>query len=278
MSTIIAIGTTNPGKVQAVRDTIAAYDKLSGPSVVLLPCKVESGVSDQPMTMAESARGAESRALRARSEAMAKHRDTIGGVRLILGVGMESGLFEGPNGKLFDVCACVIFDGVHPHLGFSCAWALPDRVTAKIREEGMDMTQAANATSLCNDPKIGDKGGLIAVLTGGRVTRPQYTIQSIQMALLAMDPQLYDCSEEVPLSINEPPALSSACSEEVPLSIHGPPAPSSACSEEVPLSINEPPPAPSSPLAGPSLLWRGALVAVGLAAAVVAVRMAHRPK
>jgi hypothetical protein len=91
-------------------------------------------------------------------------------------------------------------------VGYSCAWPLPGACARRVREEGMDLSQAANASGLCRDPKIGEKGGLIGVLTGGRVTRPQYTVQSIQMALLSMNPRQYPCSPAtVPAGINDPP-------------------------------------------------------------------------
>ena len=44
----------------------------------------------------------------------------------------------------------------------------------------------------------------LAVVTGGRVTRPDYTVQSIQMALVTMDAKHYRCSEAVPEGVNDP--------------------------------------------------------------------------
>ena len=44
-----------------------------------------------------------------------------------MGIGMESGLFCS-DGRLFDVCACAIYDGKHTHVGYSCAWELPPAV------------------------------------------------------------------------------------------------------------------------------------------------------
>ena len=176
---LLAVGTANPGKVYAVVRALEAYPALSGyrPS----PQKVSSGVSDQPKTLAETTQGARNRAERA--AAAAGGADT-------LGIGMESGLFES-DGRLFDLCACVIFDGKEAHVGYSCAWELPPAVTEKVLNEGMDLTQAFNACGVCNDPKIGDKGGVIGLLTGGRVSRPDYTKQSIEMALLSLNPEHY---------------------------------------------------------------------------------------
>jgi len=100
---------------------------------------------------------------------------------------MESGLFE-EGDKMFDTCACVIWDGENSHVGYSCAWELPAAVVKLYKEHGKDLTQAFNEVGLCKDPKIGDKGGVLAIVTGGRVDRPAYTIQSIQMAISALDP------------------------------------------------------------------------------------------
>lgn len=204
---ILAIGTTNPGKVKAVQTALASYKKMT--PFVLQSTNVESGVSDQPMSLSETSLGAETRARRAREAVVqSDHTSTV------FGIGLESGIFDGPDGKLYDLCACCIFDGEHAHLGYSSAWALPDAIAALIKDKGLDMTQAANASGLCRDPNIGDKGGLIGVLTGGRITRPDYTIQSIQMALLAMDPNLYACSADVPRSINSPPQSTSMFASE----------------------------------------------------------------
>jgi non-canonical (house-cleaning) NTP pyrophosphatase len=50
-------------------------------------------------------------------------------------------------------------------------------ISQLIIENGLDMSQAANTSGLSCDPHLGDKGGLIALLTGQRVTRPEYTMQ-----------------------------------------------------------------------------------------------------
>ena len=68
----------------------------------------------------------------------------------------------------------------------------------------MNLTDACNEAGICDDPNIGDKGGVLAVVTGGRVTRPDYTVQAIQMAIVAMNPSLYECGPAVPGSINDP--------------------------------------------------------------------------
>jgi len=89
---------------------------------------------------------------------------------------------------MFDICACVIWDGEHDHVGYSCAWELPDSVRRLFKEEGMNLTDSFNKVGLCDDPNIGDKGGVLAVVTGNRVTRPDYTVQSIQASFCCFHP------------------------------------------------------------------------------------------
>jgi non-canonical (house-cleaning) NTP pyrophosphatase len=88
-------------------------------------------VSDQPKTLAETTQGARNRAQRAAAAAGGSNP---------FGIGMESGLFES-EGRLFDVCACAIYDGQEMHIGYSCAWELPPAVQEKVLKEGMDLTQ-----------------------------------------------------------------------------------------------------------------------------------------
>jgi non-canonical (house-cleaning) NTP pyrophosphatase len=88
----LAVGTTNPGKVAAVRAALAAYPALADFSAA--PSKVDSGVSEQPRTLDETTRGARNRAQRA----------AAGSGPRAFGIGMESGLFES-DGRLFNLCA-----------------------------------------------------------------------------------------------------------------------------------------------------------------------------
>merc|ERR1712232_1270476 len=102
-----------------------------------------------------------------------------------MGVGVESGLFE-TSGRLYDTCCCAVYDGEHHHVGYSCCWELPPVVSRLVIEEKMNLTDAFNAAGICDDPQIGDKGGVLGVLTGNRVTRGDYTVQCVQMAILTM--------------------------------------------------------------------------------------------
>ena len=43
--------------------------------------------------------------------------------------------------------------------------------------------QACNASMITDDPKLGEHGGLIGLLSSGRITREEYTVQAINTAL-----------------------------------------------------------------------------------------------
>ena len=91
---------------------------------------------------------------------------------------------------------------------YSGAWELAANVRTKVVKDGKDLSQAFQHISA--DPDIGDKGGAIAVMSGERITRPDYTIQAIQMAIIALNPNYYKCSDAVPPGINNEDAKHAA--------------------------------------------------------------------
>ena len=56
-----------------------------------------------------------------------------------------------------------------------------------LRKEGLDMSEACNKVGLTNNPKIGSEEGAIGILTKGRMTRKDYTKQSIITALIHLE-------------------------------------------------------------------------------------------
>ena len=66
------------------------------------------------MTLEETTQGAKNRAMSAASMEAASAGE--GGNQSVLGMGIESGLFE-VEGKMFDVCCCAIWDGLEHHVG-----------------------------------------------------------------------------------------------------------------------------------------------------------------
>ena len=172
----ITVGTTNEAKLSAVKETLAGYEMFTGCEISGI--LVQSGVADQPMSLEETVRGSQSRAVSVFKKGECD-----------LGFGIESGLMEiqGSKTGFMDFCVCSIFDGKEFHLGISCGFECPKEVSRLMLEEGLDMSQAANRAGLSSNPNLGSAEGLIGILTKGRITRKEYTKQAIVTALIHLE-------------------------------------------------------------------------------------------
>ena len=170
----INIASNNPVKVEAVKEIIRSYDFLKNAEVKGL--NVDSEVSEQPKSLEETVQGAINRAKSAFNNC-------------IYSFGIESGLMRVPQTKTgkMDFCVCAIYDGKQHHLGLSCAFEFPIKVTQMIHEFGIDANEAFYRCGLTQDKKIGYSEGTIGILTRGRMNRKDYTKQAIQMALIHLE-------------------------------------------------------------------------------------------
>ena len=178
---VCACGTRNPCKVTAVREVLSSFPALCNNT--LHPFDVSSGIGDQPLTMEETAQGARNRAEAAFG--------SVKGATCKVAFGIESGLLQLADGSWYDVCVTSAFDGFKHHLGMSCAFEIPPAVVKFVLEDGMDLAQAVNASGLSSDPNIGKGQGLIGILSRGRMTRLQYTKQSLAMALMFSENEVF---------------------------------------------------------------------------------------
>lgn len=171
----IIVGSTNPVKIEAVRETLSDYKDFKQYEVVGI--KTDSEVSEQPKSLAEILRGAINRSKSCFDN------------NCIYGFGIESGLMEVPYTKTgyMDICASVIYDGNNHYSGLSSAFECPLDVIKKVNEEGLDLNESFHRLCLTNNPRIGLSEGAIGLLTNGRVTRKDYTKQAIQMALIQLE-------------------------------------------------------------------------------------------
>ena len=145
--------------------------------------KVSSGISEQPMSLEETCQGACNRAKAALEQAGGSSRASVA-------LGIESGLFHQPGGSWYDVCCCAILSAKTGtfHLGFSCAFRIPTAVMRRLESgESADLTIACNDAGITSDPNLGEHGGLIGILSNGRITRAQYTEQAIACAMMQLD-------------------------------------------------------------------------------------------
>jgi inosine/xanthosine triphosphatase len=170
----INVASNNPVKIEAVKELVRSYDFLKNAEVDGL--KINSGVSEQPKSLEETVKGAINRAKSAFSNC-------------VYSFGIESGLMQVPQTKTgsMDFCVCAIYDGIQYHLGLSCAFEFPTKVTEMIHELGVDANEAFYRCGLTKNRKLGSSEGAIGMLTRGRITRKDYTKQAIQMALIHLE-------------------------------------------------------------------------------------------
>jgi len=90
---IIAVGSTNPAKVDAVRQAV----ELVWPACKLLPVAAPSGDSEMPMTDGEGRQGALNRA-----------RNALASTGADLAIGMEGAAQDGPDGMMLDNWVAVV--------------------------------------------------------------------------------------------------------------------------------------------------------------------------
>ena len=149
----VAVGSGNPVKLAAVRAVLGTLVDVAA----IAPVVVASGVPDQPVGDDETIRGARTRARAAREAADAD-----------LGVGLEGGIVDGPEGMR--TCAwCVVVDrDGREGVGGSLAMPLPDAVARMIRG-GMELGHAMDALVAADGTKYG--AGAVGILTAGQIDR-----------------------------------------------------------------------------------------------------------
>jgi inosine/xanthosine triphosphatase len=170
----VAVGSTNPTKVSAVR---VVFSRLELPRLAVLA--VPSGVREQPLGIAETRAGAENRAHRARTTSGARY-----------GVGLEGGVDLWPDGSawLTGVAAVETDDG-------RLLWALGPQMrlpppAAEALAAGGELGPIIDGLSGLQEAKAGI--GAIGWLTGGLVPRQQSWIVALACAVAPLfHPDLY---------------------------------------------------------------------------------------
>ena len=168
---IIKVGSMNPVKLGAIR----AVMETRFPGAEFVPVSVDSGVPVQPIGLEETLRGAKNRA-----------RAAFAGCDM--SVALESGLVPVPETATgyMNLTTCAIFDGAEMYLGLGPAFELPAEVTRLVTEEGLELDPAVRRAGLTDSERIGYAQGIIGILSGGRVTRMDYSRPAVSMALVRM--------------------------------------------------------------------------------------------
>eukprot|EP00927_Polykrikos_kofoidii_P050443 TRINITY_DN4435_c0_g1_i3.p1 TRINITY_DN4435_c0_g1~~TRINITY_DN4435_c0_g1_i3.p1 ORF type:complete len:304 (+),score=64.44 TRINITY_DN4435_c0_g1_i3:191-1102(+) len=150
------------------------------------------------MSLEETRQGAMNRARNAYDRAQKAQPTAI-----ILGVGIESGIFRTEGDRRgYDVCIVSAFDGDSFNQGMSCAFEIPPPIM-KFVEQGLDLSKACHAAGVTANPKLGEAEGLIGILSRGRVTRMDYTVQALLMAFMFLENRaLFTRSDESPARLD----------------------------------------------------------------------------
>lgn len=150
----VAVGSTNPVKIGAVRAVLARV----APDAAVDGVAVPSGVPEQPRSDEETIRGARARAIGARAVLDAE-----------LGVGIEGGVVEEADGSMRTCAWAVVVDAPgRSGVGGSLAMPLPASVAAMIRD-GLELGHAMDRLTGGHDTKRGV--GAVGILTNGLVDR-----------------------------------------------------------------------------------------------------------
>lgn len=181
LSMKINVGSKNPVKIAGVRDAVNLYPSIF-PDAEVVGVEVGNAEFGHPKNLAETIQGAIQRA-----------KGSF--IDCSYGFGLESGMMEVPSSKtgFMEVTVCAIYDGEKISLGLSPALEWPKEVTELVVSGVLDGSQAFKKLGFTRHEKMGTQpGGIISVLTKGRITREELTKDSIIMALVQLEhPELY---------------------------------------------------------------------------------------
>jgi len=176
-SMVIAVGSTNVAKVNAVREAMMESPRFTSTEIVSV--ETSSDVSSQPMTLQETIQGAKNRAKNAfeRCEGCS------------YSVGIEGGLMETDEAATgyLHISACSIYDGKHHYIGLSTGFEIPPLILELILDKKMDLSQACLKAGISQNTNIGSTEGLIGVLSKGRMNRKTYSKECVLTALLQLE-------------------------------------------------------------------------------------------
>lgn len=161
----IAVGSTNPVKIAAVRSVVARV----WPDAAVHAVAVASGVSEMPMSDAETRLGAANRA-----------RAALAAVAADLGIGLEGGVQPDDAGLLLHGWV-VVMDG-DGRVGIGGAGRLPlPRAIAQRVHAGEELGHVMD--DVLGEQNVKQKGGAVGALTAGLVLREEAFAIGVAYAL-----------------------------------------------------------------------------------------------
>jgi inosine/xanthosine triphosphatase len=185
----LMLGTTNAAKIHGVQAACAdLHADLQVPALALWDtwtCAVDTGVSDEPWGFASTVQGAQNRAQAAYAHlARGQALDPLPPGQVAFGIGVESGFIDvSPvTFTLYNFDVCALFNGQAYYLGISPGFEYPRRLVRNIFLHRQSFQQARQYITTTAD--VEQQSGLIGVLAGGRIDRPEMTRLATRLALI----------------------------------------------------------------------------------------------
>lgn len=196
----IAVGTTNPCKVEAVK---IAFESVFDLPITIDPYSVESGVSDQPFGDEETRIGAYNRARSALVASISAGKNANFGVGLEGGVHVGKSPIEGSQELWCMAYMCIIgstselcLSSKDPNSTYNskgevkeirgeaktASFKLPPSIVKLVLEEKMELGHADDEVFQRVNSKHGQ--GTVGMLTSGKITRALYYDHALKQALI----------------------------------------------------------------------------------------------
>ncbi|MCD5382665.1 DUF84 family protein [Candidatus Gracilibacteria bacterium] len=153
------IGTTNPAKLKAIEEGIAKCNYFDGEKVEIIGEKMNSNVSDMPISLEENMQGAKNRAENLKKK----------GIEGNFFVGMEGGTTKiGEKAYLFGAIYILDKNG-NGHFGLSNFMEVPEKFEKGIYEDGEELGIILGKET--KDKNASKKGGAFGAWSDGNLTR-----------------------------------------------------------------------------------------------------------
>lgn len=166
--TVVIVGSTNPVKVDAVKEVFSKHFKKD---LTVFGLKTYSRVRPQPLTDRETFKGA---LMRAKSAIMRVEQADFG-------VGIEGGLHQNTYGWFERQMVVVVDKRGEIGIGASGGLVLPDKIIKPVVEQGKELAHVVD--ELFGTKNIGQDIGMFGLLTKKNVTRKDSLIHGISFAL-----------------------------------------------------------------------------------------------
>ncbi|NDK08854.1 DUF84 family protein [Candidatus Gracilibacteria bacterium] len=167
----IAIGTIKVPKVEGVKEAVSSCPYFEGEEIEYILQKVESGVSDMPLSKEETMIGAKNRATNMRDM----------GIKADYYVGLEGGTWDIMGTKYLGGVTCIVDKNGEYHYGISHSIEVPKLVAKKLYEEDMELGPVMS--ELSGITNIQSKNGAMGALSNDMLVRKTQFIMGFQMAI-----------------------------------------------------------------------------------------------